>query len=753
MKKFNAWIYLIIVIAVMTAFGYIMKNGVDDNKSGSVEKTKLGLDLAGGVSITYQVVGDEIPSDEDIADTIEKLRKRLEKYSTESDVYKEGEDRISIEIPGVTDAQAVLEDLGSPGLLYFIRATGSDGSLNYTKITTEDGDKFVLTRTIDELQADGSIVLTGTDVVNAEAGAYTDKMEKIQYVVSLTFTDEASAIFASETEIAAQRTGLQGTIAIYYDGEILSVPNVEQKISGGKAQISGMRDMNEADILAQNIRIGGLKVELSELRSNVVGAQLGGEAVSTSVFAGIIGVCLIIIFMIAIYRIPGLAASIALIAYTMMTLLCINFLEITLTLPGIAGIILSIGMAVDANVIIFARIREELAIGMTVESAIKSGFSKALSSIIDGNITTLISALVLIAMGSGTIKGFAYTLTLGIVLSMITALFVTKLILKCLFAIGFKDVKWYGKGKESKKIDFVKHRKKFFATSLSIIAVGIATMVIFGITTGDALNFSLEFKGGTATTVAFETRQDDATVDGPIVAEIEKIVGDANVLWTTVNDSNEVIFKTRTLNDEEREAFKNVMVNNYGVDPNKISVETISSTISSEMQKDALIAVGIASVCMLIYIWFRFSDFRFGVSAVTALIHDVLVVLTFYAIVRLSVGSTFIACMLTIVGYSINATIVVFDRIRENLKNMKNKDTLEDIVNGSISQTLSRSVFTSFTTFITVLMLFIFGVSSVREFALPLMVGILSGTFSSVCVTGSLWYVLRNKFPQVEEDD
>ena len=522
MKKTTAWFALIVVIAIMVGFGYIMMYGVDEKGSGAVKNTKLGLDLAGGVSITYEVVGDEAPTQSDVDDTIEKLRKRIEKYSTESDVYQEGTNRISIEIPGVSDAEAVLADMGSPGLLYFIRPTGSDGTLNYGYMTSTDGSQvygedgnlfiysasgltyaydsetgtvaldangaaipytvkdsnlvrvqYTLTKPIEDLLADGSIVLTGTDVSVAEGGAYTDDYNVTQYIVSLTFTDEAAATFANETGAVAGKSGLYGTIAIYYDGELLSVPNVNEKISGGKAQISGMRSMNEANWLAQSIRIGGLKLELSELRSNVVGAQLGSEAIATSIKAGIVGVALIILFMIIVYRVPGFCAALALVAYTMMDLLCINFLEITMTLPGIAGIILSIGMAVDANVIIFARIREELAIGMTVESAIKSGFSKALSAILDGNITTLIAAIVLIALGSGTIKGFAYTLTLGIVLSMFTALFVTRLLLNSMYAIGFSDPKWIGKTKESKVINFVGHRKMYFGISGAILAIGI----------------------------------------------------------------------------------------------------------------------------------------------------------------------------------------------------------------------------------------------------------------------------------------
>ena len=803
MKKSSAALLLALVLAIMVGFGYIMVNGVDERGSGAIKNTKLGLDLAGGVSITYQAAGDTNPTPTEISDTIEKLRKRVEKYSTEAGVYQEGDNRISIEIPGVKDAEAVLADLGSPGQLYFIRAMGPDGILNYgyrnyldmpvysekdTYFVFSDADggflyddktseivvdadgnpvmykikdvssinrEYILTKPLEQIIAEGSAVLSGTDVAKSEGGAFTDKNDKQEFLVQLKFTEEGAKIFAEETAAVVSKTGLPGTIGIYYDGKLISVPNVQTAITGGEGQISGMSSYEEADKLAQSIRIGGLSLELEELRSNVVGAQLGADAISTSILAGLIGVGIIMIFMVVVYRIPGLVASIALVAYTMMMMLCVNFLGITMTLPGIAGIILSIGMAVDANVIIFARIREELAIGMTVESSIKSGFNKALSAIIDGNITTLIAAVVLMAIGSGTIKGFAYTLALGIVLSMITALFVTKLLLNCFYALGFKDAKWIGKVKEVKTINFLGKNKLYFGVSGAIIAVGIIVMVIMGITTGDPLNYSLDFKGGTATTVDFETLQTADYIDGTIVADIEKITGDANVLWTTVNNTNQVIFKTREFSEDEREEFKQLMMTKYGVQDQKISVETISSTISGEMLKSAIMAVIVAAGCMLIYIWFRFSDFRFGASAVAALVHDVFVVITFYACVRLSVGSTFIACILTIVGYSINATIVVFDRIRENLRADRKKRTfsIEDTVNKSITQTLTRSIFTSLTTFITVAVLYILGVSSIKEFALPLMIGIVSGTYSSVCLTGAMWNLLRNKFPQTEEDD
>ena len=535
------------------------------------------------------------------------------------------------------------------------------------------------------------------------------------------------------------------TLAIYYDGELISVPYVNTPIEDGKAIISGMESFEAADNLATQIRIGGLSLELQEIRSQVVGAQLGSEAIKTSLYAGAIGLAVIAVFMIVVYYVPGFASVLALIIYTILTVLCINMFELTLTLPGIAGVILAIGMAVDANVIIFARIREELAIGKTVRSAVDIGFKKAMSAIVDGNITTLLAALVLGLKGTGTVKGFAQTLALGIVLSMFTALFVTRLILKALYAIGLKDIKFYGVAKEKKTINFLGKRKLFFGISLALIVAGFVFLGVNKTATGNILNYSLDFVGGTSTNVTFNEEMTLADIDAKVVPVFEEITKDANVQVQKVAGTNQVIFKTRSLEIEERQVLNDALVADFGIDAELVTAETISSTISAETKNDAVVAVAIATVCMLIYIWFRFKDIRFATSAVAALVHDVLVVLAFYAVARVSVGSTFIACMLTIVGYSINATIVIFDRIRENLTVMSKKDALEDVVNKSISQTLSRSIFTSLTTFVMVAALFVLGVSSIREFALPLMVGIVCGTYSSVCITGALWYVLRAK--------
>lgn len=737
MKKRNAVIALIIAIILFIGAGYLALVGIGLEGSGSIYDVKLGLDLAGGVSITYQAVGEETPSSEDMDDTVYKLQKRVEQYSTEAQVYKEGDDRINIEIPGVTDANSILEDLGKPGSLYFIRQTDENGSANYQLDSSTY--QYKLTRSLDQIIADGDAVLSGTDVADAQAGYQNDSMSNQQIVVELTFTDEGAQKFADATTRAYEK---HESIGIYYDGEFISVPSVQAAITNGQAVITGEKTIESARALASTIRIGGLKVELEELRSNVVGAQLGQNAIETSIKAGIIGLILVVVFMCAVYWLPGLCASLALLFYTFLMILILNAFEVTLTLPGIAGILLSIGMAVDANCIIFARIREELATGKTVSSAMNIGYSKALSAIIDGNVTTLIAAAVLGLRGSGTVKGFAQTLAIGILLSMFTALFVTRFLMRIAYSLGLRSLKLYGVGKEHRVLPFIEKRRVFFALSGVVILLGLGGMIFHAARGDRALNYSLDFVGGTSTSVTFDRPYSLDELDADVVPVFEKVTGDANVQVQTVSGSNQVIFKTRTLSLAERAQLNNALGEQFSVAETDIESETISSTISSEMKSDALWAVVIAMALMLLYIWFRFKDARFGISSVAALIHDVLMVLTCYALLRVPVGSTFIACMLTIVGYSINATIVIFDRVRENLQ-LDGSSDLAAVADKSITQTLSRSIFTSLTTFFMVFALYVFGVSSIREFALPIGVGVVSGTYSSICLACAFWYLLR----------
>ena len=708
MKKSTGIISLVLTVAVTAGLLALAAVGVGENKTGAAKNIPLGLDLAGGVSITYQAKG-ETPSAEEMNDTIYKLQKRVEGYSTEAQVYPQGDDRINIEIPGVTDANAILEELGKPGSLSFQDMSGNE-------------------------------LLSGTDIKTAEAKAYKDNLNNTDYEVALTLTDEGAEKFAEATA-----ANIGSRIAIVYDGETISAPTVQTAITNGNAAITNMESYESAEQLASTIRIGSLKVELEEIQSKVVGAQLGADAIRTSLLAGIIGFALVVIFMIIMYRLPGVAAGIALTSYVGITLGLLNAFEITLTLPGIAGIILGIGMAVDANVIIFARIREEIGAGKSVKGAIKTGFQKALSAILDGNITTLIAAIILSLKGSGSVKGFAHTLALSIVVSMFTALVITRLVMNAFYALGLQDAKLYGIQKERKTINFLSKKNICFVISAVLILGGLAVMGVNGSKGKGALNYSLEFQGGTSITIPMNEALSIQEIDETVKPVVSEVIGSNEIQAQKVDGSNDVIVKTRALDLETREALCQELVEKFGVDENQIAIENIGAAISSEMRSDAITAVLLAALFMLLYIWFRFKDIRFATSAVAALLHDVLVVLAFYAVARLSVGSNFIACMLTIVGYSINATIVIFDRIRENLAIAGRKANLQELVNRSITQTLSRSVNTSVTTFITVAVLYILGVASIREFALPLMVGIVCGAYSSVCITGALWYVMKTK--------
>ena len=689
----------------------------DENGKSSkfgMGKIKLGLDLAGGVSITYQTV-QQNPSDEDMADTIYKLQQRVQNYSTEAEVYREGGNRINIDIPGVSDANAILDELGKPGSLLFV-------------------------------DPQGQTVLTGDQVATAKAGII-DNNGKSEYVVSLTFTDEGSKAFAEATaKLIGQR------IAIIYDNVVYSNPTVQTAITGGNAQITGMTSYDEAKNLASTIRIGSLSLELEELRSNVVGAKLGQTAISTSMKAAVVGFVVLAAFMIGVFLLPGAASVIALALYIILEILLLSAFEITLTLPGIAGIILSIGMAVDANVIIFTRIKEEIALGKSVYESINSGFKKALSAIIDGNVTTLIAAAVLYVRGSGTVKGFAQTLALGIILSMFTALFVTKFILKAFYNVGLDDVKFYGKKPDRESINFVGMRKITLSVAAVVLIIGVIFAGVNKSQIGGFFNYGLDFKGGTSTNVTFNKDYSLEEISKEIVPVVESVTGEAGTQTQKVQGTNQVIIKTRSLSLDEREKLNKALADKFGVDAEKITAESISGAVSSEMKKDAVVATVLATILMLIYIWIRFRDFSFAAGSILALLHDVFIVISCYAIFRWSVGSTFIACILTILGYSINATIVIFDRIRENKSILPKSTAKEELINKSVTETLTRSIYSSLTTFITIFILFLMGVPSIREFALPIMVGIVAGTYSSVFLSSVFWYLLSNKFDKKIEE-
>lgn len=727
--KRKAVINLIIFFLLLAGGIYMAIAGVGQNESGKTANVPLGLDLQGGLSVTYEIQ-DEKPTSDEIKATVDKLQRRVDAYSSEGEVYQEGNDRITVEIPLNTekvDAHDVLDELGQPGQLLFL------DSENYTIWQQNQNNG-----TNDAYEA----VLTGSDIKNAQAGVDDSGTVK-DYVVQLQFTDEGAQKFATATA-----ANIGKPIYIIYDGAVASAPTVQSAITDGNAVINKISSYDEAESLASTIKIGALPLELKQIQYNIVGAKLGQKAVSTSLIAGAIGFGLVCILMIVLYRFPGFIASLALTGYVVLMLLILSIRHITLTLPGIAGIILSIGMAVDANVIIFTRIREEISAGSGVRAAVKAGFSKALSAILDGNITTLIATVVLMILGSGSIKGFAVTLMLGIVLSMFTALFVTKMLLNSFLELGVQNPKMYGKAKEPKIHGYVKNFKICGVASLIVIIAGLAFLGVNHSRIGKSLNYSLEFTGGTSTTATFA--EDDVYTLERAESEVASVIAETagidagTIQIQTVEGNNQVIFKTSELTEEQSAKIDDLLKSQFKA--TEVDNQSISSTISGEMKKDAIVAIAVSSVLMLLYIAFRFSDVKFGVSAVLALVHDVLVVFAAYSIGTLSVGNTFIACMLTIVGYSINATIIIFDRIRENMRTQDSKESLEELVNKSIGQTFTRTIYTSLTTFIMVFVLFVMGVTSLKEFTFTLMLGIVCGAYSSVCITGPLWYTMKKKF-------
>lgn len=725
--KRNAVLVIIAFLLILGVAIYTAIFGVADR--GKVEYIKLGLDLKGGLSVTYEIQEDDY-SDKDLEDTKYKIEQRVEAYTNEYSVYEDGDKKITAEIPGVTNADEILNALNIEGKLEFLDPD------NYTKWSK--GQEY-------------EAALTGDDIKNATAGIDSDNGN--DNVVQLAFTDEGAQKFA---DVTAANVG--NIVYIIYDNKVVSAPTVQSAITGGSAEINKIGSYEEAEQLATTIRIGALPLTLKQVRSNIVGATLGSDAISTSLKAGAIGIALVFLIMIIVFRIPGLVASFALAFYTILDLLVLNLFNVTLTLPGIAGVILSVGMAVDANVIIFTRIKEELADGKSVKQAVKGGFHNALSAIIDGNVTTLIAALVLGIFGTGTIKGFAITLAIGVVLSVFTALAVSQSLLTALVNLGVTDAKYFGVAREPKKTNFVKAGKSCMLGSLIVIIACFCMMPVNNKSKGSPLNFSVEFAGGTSLTVGFDKEYSLSEAEKDIVPVIAEAagIGEAGISVQTVSGTNEIVFKMPELSDDgtddsQMSKVRSALTDKLGADVKEANV--ISGSVSSEMSKNAIFSVILAAILMLIYIAIRFHDVKFGASAVIALLHDVAMVFCLYIILRLTVGNTCIACLLTIVGYSINATIIIFDRVRENIGVMKpKKATYKDIVNLSINQTFSRTIYTSLTTFVTIFVLYIMGVASIKEFALTLMAGVVIGAYSSVCITGPLWYYMKTKLGKTEKD-
>lgn len=650
-----------------------------------------GLDLQGGVSVLMEIKADEVTS-EDLEKTKQLLALRVNKVGVaETVVTTEGDKRIRVDIPGAFDSSEIVSSLSKSGNLTFV-------------------------------DPNGNVVLTGADVKNASSGLD----QNAKPIVNLELTEEGRTKFANAT-----KEFLNQKITIKLDDEEISAPTVQSTITDGRAQISGSKTADEAKSTAALINAGALPVPVEAVEISNVGAQLGAEALPNALKAGAIGLVLIFLFMIIYYKIPGVIASIVLTLYITLTLMVFAESGVTLTLPGIAGLLLTIGMAVDANVLIFERIKEELRLGASIKSAVKSGFENAHSAIIDSNVTTILVGLVLYFMGTGAVKGFAVTLMVGIVMSMFTALVITKFLMKLSVEAGIlKGMGTIKNNSEEIKIKIIERSKIWFAISGVMIVIGLGFMFTKG------LDFGIDFTGGTRVVIELGTDFNKEEVDGVV----KGIVSDA--VTNTIDDTQYEI-KSQDLDSAKvDELFKELQEKYSLEDEAKLSESQIGASIGEELTRGSILALGVAFICMLIYIAFRF-EFSFGVSSLIALAHDILITLSVFAIFSITINTPFIASILTIVGYSINATIVIFDRIRENKKLSKTMDVAE-LADKSVNQTLARSINTSLTTLFVIGSVYIF-VPTVREFSLPLLIGVIVGAYSSIFIASPVWVAIKKR--------
>ena len=684
---------------------------------------RLGLDLVGGSRIVYEA---EIPdgyNQANLADdmnSVQKvIRQRLtDKGFTEATVTLTGDNRVTVEIPQITNPEEAVQTLGTTAQLTFI-------------------------------DADGKEWLTGSDIKKATYGygrPTGNEVTDVHYV-QVQFTSEGQKKFAEATGNIAARTDGTNIMAIVMDNQVISSPSVSSQIDSDSCVISGSFTRDSASELADLINAGQIPFSLKQVELRSVGPQLGADAMRTSLIAGAIGIVLVMLFMLIVYRIPGLVASIALCFYMVLEALIFNLVRVNLSLPGIAGIILSIGMAVDANVIIFERVKEELKNGKTVKSAIDSGFKRAFTAILDSNITTLIACAVVFFLGTGTIVGFATTLGIGVIVSMFTALTVTHFLLNRMVDFRIRNPKAYGlRDREAGKQRFaiLKNFKIFGGISALLVVTGLVALILlpFG---KNLFNLSIDFAGGTEMEFNMHT---EVTQD--VQTEVSGLFKDATGVdassVTSSGDGNEdVLIRSTSITSEQRAAVIDKMLEKYSLaDTDILNNNDVSASIGSDLQRSAVICSVLAIVLMMLYITFRF-EMTSGMAAVCCLMHDLLIMLSVYVWLQIPLDSNFIAAALTILGYSINASIIVFDRVRENLRTARRED-FASVAERSVWQTMGRTINTTLTTLFTIGMVYILGVPSLKQFTLPLIVGILAGGWSSVLLSCSLWNVFRKKF-------
>ena len=714
---------LAILVILVTFFAWFVSIFGIGSIDSAKDALKYGLDINGGVYVVMEAETDL--EGEELKRLMEQTRAVIDNRVNqmgvaESQVTIEGEKRIRVEIPGAEDAEEAIAAVGKTAQLQFVLS-------------------------------DGTVVVDGSHVKDAQIAT-----DGAAYKINLEFDGEGAKLFEEGTRMAFNNEpaiAIEGMasnqIAIVLDNEIIVAPDVQGVINGGKCEITGGYSKEEASMTAALIRGGALPVDLIEVQTSVQSASVGADALDKSIVAGAIGIGIIFIMMILFYGMLGLVADIALLLYVAMFIWSMAALNVVLTLPGIAALILSIGMAVDANVIIFARIKEEIAAGKSIRVAVNAGFKNALTTVLDAQITTLIAAVVLYEVGTTTVKGFALTLIIGIVISIFTAVIITQLFISLLAeSKKFAKNKNFGVNEDgtpkqllNKTFSFIKNRKIYYIISTVIIITGL----IFGLVGG--LNYGIDFTGGTMIQV-------DLHKEVPI-KDIEKTIDgfmeDPSIVYTGENNTQVIIKTIESLDNENRALAIDELSNVYGItDDDVLASEQFGPSVGNELKLNAIKAVLIASIGMLIYIIFRFKSWQYGLSAIIGVVHDVLLVISFYCIFGFTVNNPFIAAILTLVGYSINDTIVIFDRIRDNRRLYK-KDSLETNIDRSINNTLNRTIMTSLTTLAVMIPLCIMVSASIREFIIPLMVGVIVGCYSSIFVCSPALYDLSKEETKYEK--
>ncbi|NQT96019.1 MAG: protein translocase subunit SecD [Candidatus Omnitrophica bacterium] len=733
MHKNLKWKVLLILIVLGLSLWSLWPPLTAKDSQGNIikeGKINLGLDLQGGMHLVLKVDTSKLDAKEakDAPErALEIIRNRIDQFGVkEVSIVRQGKDEMVIQLPGITDRDRALELIGRTALLEYRLVSDDpekmkqalDGNIpeGYELKENEEGDKLLV-----ETKSD----VTGADLVNAIVKF--DQSSFNQPTIGITFNKEGARKFA---KLTAENTGKR--LAIVLDGVVKLAPVIKERIPGGEGVIQGRFSPDEANDVAIVLRAGALPAPVKVEEERTVGPLLGQDSINAGVRAIAIGAALVCVFMLLYYLLAGFIAVFALILNFVIILGVMGYCHFTLTLPGIAGLILTLGMAVDANVLIYERIREELRAGKTVRSAISTGYAKAFSAIIDSNLTTLIAAILLFQFGTGPIRGFAVTLSIGIAASLFTALVVTRTIFQVIsLNPNFTTVKMLAWIKDT-KINFISKRKFCYGLSLLVIVIGMA---IFGARGGK--NFGVDFTGGTLQQFKFQNPIDIAKVRESISAlglkgvSIQKLAGDREVLIRTSEEADAKIKTTLT------DSFK-------GNDFDLMRVERVGPSVGKLLRKNALRALVFGLIGILIYIGFRFHHFEYGIAGVIALFHDVLIVIGAMAITGREFDLTVVAAILTVAGYSINDTVVIYDRIRENIRLFRKLSFIE-LINLSINQTLARTVFTTLTTLFTATALFIWGGVVLNNFAFCLIVGFISGIYSTMFIASPLLIIWQKR--------